>query len=408
MAGKYHCNYCDEDINDIRVKCNECLDFDLCLQCFSCGAEIGSHRSRHSYQLIDCGTFPIFTTNQHKWRALDEISLLEAIEQYGFGNWLAIADSIGLKDVTADEAKEHYCQYYVLGNIGRAVWSQVNNNTFSMRDHTCPNDGPLSPGLTTPLPAITEVNRQDEDSLGYLPKRDDFEREYDNECESLISTLSMNNNEDDELEISLKLAHISMYQKRLKERFERKGMAREYGLVSHFFKSHNAFKDQNQSTPQKSSNGINKKTPKQCSSIDCESPVKSPFDDKYKPFIRFQSLEESRELTQNIQREKELKQKLKELIRYRKNGLKRMSEVSAFETARNKRQKRKENKKKSFSDTKYRRKYWLRSSQTTNGHQIVINGHQNRFRSNKRSKLKHFSNHKKRHKSVVRINSKSR
>ncbi|CAG2158354.1 unnamed protein product [Oppiella nova] len=363
MAGKYHCNYCDEDINDIRVKCNECQDFDLCLQCFSCGAEIGSHRSRHSYQLIvspftplrgcrDCGTFPILTTT-HKWRALDEIALLEAIEQYGFGNWTAIADSVGLKDVTSDEAKEHYCSYYVLGSIGRAVWNQVNtDSSVAMRDHTCPNDGPLSPGLTTPLPAITEVSRQDEDALGYLPKRDDFEREFDNECESLVSTLSVNNSEDDDLEISLKLAHVSMYQKRLKERFERKGIAREYGLVSHFFKSHNSFKDLNHSTPQKNANCLNKKNSKQSSSqeSESESPLKSAFEEKYKPFIRFQSEEESRELFKNMKREKELKAKIKELMRYRKNGLKRRSEVIGFESARNKRQKRKENKKKSVSD----------------------------------------------------------
>lgn len=29
---KYHCNYCDEDILDVRVRCAECADFDLCLQ----------------------------------------------------------------------------------------------------------------------------------------------------------------------------------------------------------------------------------------------------------------------------------------------------------------------------------------------------------------------------------------
>jgi len=29
---KYHCNYCEEDINGLRVRCLECEDFDLCLQ----------------------------------------------------------------------------------------------------------------------------------------------------------------------------------------------------------------------------------------------------------------------------------------------------------------------------------------------------------------------------------------
>lgn len=49
---KYHCNYCQEDIAGIRVKCADCSDFDLCLQCFACGAEIGNHKNSHSYQLI--------------------------------------------------------------------------------------------------------------------------------------------------------------------------------------------------------------------------------------------------------------------------------------------------------------------------------------------------------------------
>lgn len=29
---KYHCNYCEEDVNGLRVRCLECDDFDLCLQ----------------------------------------------------------------------------------------------------------------------------------------------------------------------------------------------------------------------------------------------------------------------------------------------------------------------------------------------------------------------------------------
>ena len=29
---KYHCNYCEDDVNGLRVRCLECEDFDLCLQ----------------------------------------------------------------------------------------------------------------------------------------------------------------------------------------------------------------------------------------------------------------------------------------------------------------------------------------------------------------------------------------
>ena len=57
--------------------------------------------------------------------------------------------------------------------------------------------------------------------LGYMPLRDDFEKEHDNSAESLISSMTVGA-EDDELEKALKLAHMDMYTRRLKERERRK------------------------------------------------------------------------------------------------------------------------------------------------------------------------------------------
>lgn len=49
----YHCNYCNKDISGtIRIKCNKCPDFDLCVECFSVGVEITPHKSHHSYRVI--------------------------------------------------------------------------------------------------------------------------------------------------------------------------------------------------------------------------------------------------------------------------------------------------------------------------------------------------------------------
>lgn len=49
----YHCNYCNKDISGtIRIKCAKCPDFDLCLECFSVGAEVTPHKSNHSYRVI--------------------------------------------------------------------------------------------------------------------------------------------------------------------------------------------------------------------------------------------------------------------------------------------------------------------------------------------------------------------
>lgn len=57
--------------------------------------------------------------------------------------------------------------------------------------------------------------------LGYLPLRDDFEREYDNDAETLISGLVVGP-EDEELDKAIKLAHMDSYSRRLQERNRRK------------------------------------------------------------------------------------------------------------------------------------------------------------------------------------------
>lgn len=49
----YHCNYCNKDISGkIRIKCALCSDFDLCIECFSVGAEVHPHKSNHPYRVM--------------------------------------------------------------------------------------------------------------------------------------------------------------------------------------------------------------------------------------------------------------------------------------------------------------------------------------------------------------------
>ena len=57
----YHCNYCQRDISAaVRIKCAVCPDFDLCLECFSVGAQVWPHRSDHAYRVVDNLSFPLF------------------------------------------------------------------------------------------------------------------------------------------------------------------------------------------------------------------------------------------------------------------------------------------------------------------------------------------------------------
>ncbi|KAL3147326.1 hypothetical protein ABBQ32_002810 [Trebouxia sp. C0010 RCD-2024] len=107
--GLFHCNYCQKDITGVvRIKCAECPDFDLCLDCFSVGVEITPHQKDHAYRVMDCLSFPLFHPD---WGADEEQLLLEAIDMAGFGNWTAVSEHVGSK--TKEECKGHYFDIYV-------------------------------------------------------------------------------------------------------------------------------------------------------------------------------------------------------------------------------------------------------------------------------------------------------
>ena len=50
-------------IPGLRIKCVDCNDFDLCLECFSTGAQIGRHKNTHKYVFMNNGGFTIFPTH---------------------------------------------------------------------------------------------------------------------------------------------------------------------------------------------------------------------------------------------------------------------------------------------------------------------------------------------------------
>ena len=345
--------------------------------------------------------------------------LLEAVELYGFGNWQDTAAFAG-DDRPPAEIKNQYVSIFVDGNIGRVTWSSIDKQAFPITDHTSTGqNGQLSPSLTTPLPSIPKLSTAEQQCLGYMPHRDDFEREFDNEVELLISNLRINPNEEDDLDVDLKVAHIDMYNRRLKERFRKKAVVRDYGLVDLFFKSLandpemkallSASNDpsstsssnhqhptslasscnirqgqgssqvylqsvSSKSDPKSGARGATpkKKAPAKCSqsvisdtntshsvttatshpfnqpsSFSPSSPTsklnRSPIftlkqreqlKEKFKIFSQFHSALDQLQLIDNIGREKELKSRIKELYRFRRNGLKSLHEIVSYELAR--------------------------------------------------------------------------
>ena len=80
------------------------------------------------------------------------------------------------------DSKDHYCERFVTGAIGKATWLALPNGLLASGesqlkaiDHTCPDNAPLSPSITSRLPPLA-ILPEETLELGYMPQRDDFER----------------------------------------------------------------------------------------------------------------------------------------------------------------------------------------------------------------------------------------
>ncbi|KAH8312437.1 hypothetical protein KR044_010729 [Drosophila immigrans] len=301
---KYNCTNCQDDIQGIRVHCAECENFDLCLQCFSTGAEIGAHVNNHAYQFMDTGT-SILSVFRGKgaWTAREEIRLLDAIEQYGFGNWEDISKHIETK--SGEDAKEEYVNKFVNGTIGMATWTPAQSQRPLLLDRTEDDTGPLGANALARLPPL-EISNEEAMQLGYMPNRDSFEREYDPTAEQLISTITLSS-EDGEIDLMLKMAHVDIYTRRLRERGRRKRMVRDYQLASNFFRNRNYALHPGLSKEQKE------------------------FRDRFRVFAQFYSSNEYERLLGSLEREKELRIRQSELYRYRYNGITKIDDCRHFE-----------------------------------------------------------------------------
>ncbi|XP_061769795.1 transcriptional adapter 2-beta [Nerophis ophidion] len=359
--GKKYCVNCLADVTNLRLRCTDCPDIELCPECFSAGAEIGNHRRWHGYQQVDGGRFSLWGAEaEGGWTSREEQSLLDAIEQYGFGNWEDMAAHVGANR-TPQEVMEHYVAMYIHGNLGKACIPDSIPNRVT--DHTCPSGGPLSPSLTTPLPPL-DISLAEQQQLGYMPLRDDYEIEYDQDAEKLISGLSVNY-DDEDVEIEMKRAHVDMYVRKLRERQRRKNIARDYNLVPAFLgRDKKDTREKDKAGPLgvvgAAAGGIGAVagsatagTGSTTTAGTCPVPTtpkrkltKEEKDQRshLRGLCQFMAQREVEELFENMHKERTLRAKVRELQRYRRNGITRLDESAEYEAARHKREKRKENK----------------------------------------------------------------
>jgi transcriptional adapter 2-alpha len=227
-AKVYHCDYCNRDItNQVRIRCAECQEFDLCLDCFSVGAEIQSHKRSHSYRVMEKLDFPVLSND---WTAHEELMLLQALDLYGLGNWVEVAMHVGTQSKT--KCEEHYYQYYI-DFPGTGPYPDVSRcterNTLAPLSASMLADMQQTAQARHMTPQHQPAKKKDyyadcppgSEIVGYMPRRGDFDVEYDNDAEAVLADLAIDS-KDSEWESKLKTTLLEAYNWRLEERRKRK------------------------------------------------------------------------------------------------------------------------------------------------------------------------------------------
>ncbi|XP_026478510.1 transcriptional adapter 2B-like isoform X1 [Ctenocephalides felis] len=295
---KISCTYCEDEISGVRVHCAICQDIELCLQCFAAGAEIGPHKNDHDYQLME-PTLNVFR-GKGAWSNMEIMWLLDAVEHYGFGNWEDIAKHVETR--TPEAAKDEYINKFVTGVIGRLTWGKAVSTSEIITKHT-PDSGDgdeITPKLE-PLDITTEEAIQ----LEYLPKRDDFQSVYDAEADELISIASSIITEHSNFDRALKLSIADMNARRRRERERRERMVRDYQLVAKYFR------------PEQKRQKISKEH--------------KELSEQFRSFCQFYTANEYEQFIDGLAKEQQLRFRLFELVRYRRNGLTTMDECKHYE-----------------------------------------------------------------------------
>ncbi|ESN91028.1 hypothetical protein HELRODRAFT_194579 [Helobdella robusta] len=298
------CTYCQKAIHlkQPRVQCYDCpssRSVVLCLECFSCGVEAGNHRSSHDYQIYTESSLQIFPS-RFNWTQHEIENLLEAVETLSFGKWSDIASEVGSK--SAKECLDFYTLFFINGNIGRASFHK-HTTSLRSKDHTGEQNATTSSSssatTSSSSSSLVDMPVQDQQELGYMALRDDFDHEYDNTAENDLVSMEMGA-DDDDVDIAFKLFKVSSYRCRLTEREKRKKISKEHEIMV-----------------AATSAGTKKMIAARKKLVKEERDLK----DRMRLFARMHKHTDHENLTHNLIKLQRLKVKVRDAQNYRRNGL---------------------------------------------------------------------------------------
>nr|XP_028572434.1 transcriptional adapter 2-alpha-like isoform X1 [Podarcis muralis] len=206
------CRGCSSYLAEPYIKCAECgpPPFLLCLQCFTIGFEYKKHQSDHTYEIVT-SNFPVLDPT---WTAQEEMALLEAVMDCGFGNWQDVANQMNTK--TKEECEKHYMKHFINNPLFASTLLNLKQAEENQHSDTAI---PFYSAEDPPRPTFDSLLSRD--MAGYMPARADFIEEFDNYAEWDLRDIDFVE-DDSELLHALKIAVVDIYHSRLKERQRRK------------------------------------------------------------------------------------------------------------------------------------------------------------------------------------------
>ncbi|KAJ1853077.1 Transcriptional adapter ada2 [Coemansia sp. RSA 1822] len=301
VGQKFHCDNCQANVTDgVRISCSECAEFDLCPTCFSRGIELGSHKNDHSYRVVTRHRFPIFTED---WSADEELLLIDGLRQFGMGNWKDAAENVGTK--TKEECEQHYLDVFV----GSDSWPLPAMDREFENKLARPTSDKRSRSATPGKVKVLSSQPSNHEIVGYMPGRLEFEVEYENEADQVVKDMVITEDDTAE-ELDLKQIVLRIYNGKLDRRLYRKSFIFDRDLLEY-----------------RKNLAAEKRRPKD----------ERDLLNKVKVFARMQTREDFDQFSQGMLNEHALRQRIRQLQEWRRNGITTLEDGAQYEVERSQR-----------------------------------------------------------------------
>lgn len=231
------CSTCGKILlNERYIRCMKCPFFFQCLNCLSAGFEADNHLQSHNFFVVEPRPFPLFSED---WDAHDEILLLCGIKMLGIGNWNEISNIVKTK--SAIDCETHYVNVYIKSFVAPLPQPEI----ISAIPLPPPPSYDTRPVESCPSVAherhMNEKNKKEKTTpaeySGYMPYRHEFEIEWNNDAESLVSKIEFKIEEETFQSFKDKVLLLMCYNSQLAERKFRTKVIEDWDIQNKEVKS---------------------------------------------------------------------------------------------------------------------------------------------------------------------------